>query len=156
MPTIPKCTLVPTRFFDAGDARAALEQVASLKAEDRVGFAALPQFDAVLVYSTPDGSIPQLFDVLSKVGLCSEYNKILASWQDGCLSLAIAQGNTLLLSNTFPAGDFTTAQYFIFAAVKSLQLNPEMSSICFLTPLDESEEMSLYRYFRSVEHIRTA
>lgn len=138
------------------EARSALEAVASLKPEDGVGFAALPQFDAVLVYSAPDGNIPKLFEVLSKVSDCREYNKILAAWQDGCLSLAIAQGGTLLLSNTYRADDFNTAQYFIFAAVKSLQLNPEMSSICFLTDLTEAQEMSLYRYFRSVEYMRTS
>ena len=83
----------------------------------------------------------------------SDYNKIVASYMDGYLYLAIAQGKTLLLCNSFQAPDFTTAEYFIFLAMKKLQLNPEMSSIYFRTPLAEDQEMSLYRYFRSVEHI---
>jgi hypothetical protein len=72
---------------------------------------------------------------------------------DGWLYLAIAQGKTLMLCNSFQAPDFTTAQYFVFLAMKKLQLNPEMSSIYFRTPLEDEQEMSLYRYFRSVEHI---
>ena len=72
---------------------------------------------------------------------------------DGVLYLVIAQGRTLLLCNSFQAQDFTTAQYFIFLAMKKLQLNPEVSSICFRTPLAEEEELSLYRYFKSVEHL---
>ena len=46
-----------------------------------------------------------------------------------------------------------TAEYFIFMAMKKLQLNPEVSSVYFRTPLDEDQQMSLYRYFMNVEHI---
>ena len=72
---------------------------------------------------------------------------------DGWLYLVIAQGKTLLLCNSFLAQDFTTAEYFIFLAMKKLQLNVEMSSIYFRTPLSEEQEMSLYRYFMNVEHL---
>ena len=70
---------------------------------------------------------------------------------DGHLYLAVSQGKTLLLCNSFVAQDFTTAEYFIFMVMKKLQLNPEMTSIYFRTPLDEGQESSLYRYFKSVE-----
>ena len=36
-------------------------------------------------------------------------------------------------------------------AVRKLQLNPEVSTVHFLTALSDEEEMSLYRYFKSVE-----
>ena len=91
--------------------------------------------------------------MLSAMAEISDYNKIVASYMDGYLYLAIAQGKTLLLCNAFQAPDFTTAEYFVFMTMKKLQLNPEMSSIYFRTPLAEEQEMSLYRYFRSVEHI---
>ena len=38
-------------------------------------------------------------------------------------------------------------------AVKKLQMNPEVSSVFFRSPLAESEEMSLYRYFKAVEKL---
>ena len=37
--------------------------------------------------------------------------------------------------------------------LKKLQLNPEVSTVYFRTPLAEEEEMSLYRYFKSVERL---
>ena len=80
-------------------------------------------------------------------------NKILASYMDGYLYLTIAQGRSLLLCNSFRAPDFTTAEYFIFLAMKNLQLNPEVSTITFRTSLESEEEMSLYRYFKCVEVI---
>ena len=72
---------------------------------------------------------------------------------DGYLYLVIAQGKSLLLCNSYQAPDFTSAEYFIFLALKKLQLNPEVTTICFRTPLTEEQEMSLYRYFKSVESL---
>ena len=94
---------------------------------------------------------PELWFMLKDLALCPDYNKILCSWIDGYLYLVIAQGSSLLLTNVYTAADFTTAEYFIFLALKRLQLNPEVSTICFRTPLEYDQEMSLYRYFKSVE-----
>ena len=97
--------------------------------------------------------LPEIYYMLKSLSDLEEYNKIVASYVDGVLYLVIAQGRTLLLCNTYKAPDFTTAEYFIFLAMKKLQLNPEMSTITFRTPLDEEEEMSLYRYFKNVDII---
>ncbi|MBQ9476930.1 MAG: DUF3822 family protein [Bacteroidales bacterium] len=167
----PKCTLVPVRFFDPASAAEALGQVISLTSEDRVRSVEVPQWDAVLVYSDPeDGRYskiiskqdisgepeeakPEMFHILRDLGSCPEYNKILATYAEGYLYLAIAQGQSLLLANVYAAQDFTTAEYYIFLAMKSLQLNPEVSTICWRMPIGAEEEMSLYRYFKSVEVI---
>jgi hypothetical protein len=104
-----------------------------------------------------DGSkarpLPELYYMLKQLPDMPEYNKILASYKDETLYLVIAQGKSLLLCNTFKAPDFTTAQYFIFLAMKKLQLNLELSTIFFRTELTDEQEMSLYRYFRNVEQI---
>ena len=63
---------------------------------------------------------------------CPEYNKILCSRVGDRLYLGVAQGKSLLLANSFPAADFTTAQYYIFLSLNSLQLNPEFSTICWI------------------------
>lgn len=125
---------------------------------DRVKYVDVPQYDAVMVYSDYDynsgehcEALPELYFVLGSLQSCVEYNKILASWFEGILCLAIAQGQSLLLANTFKAQDFTTAEYYIFLAMKSLQLNPEVSTICWRLPIGGEEEMSLYRYFKSVD-----
>ena len=148
-------TLVPSHFFDPAAAREALAQVADLKDGDVVKHIDIPQYDAVLVY-TPDGDsvvseTPEIFRILTRLPLCPEYNKILCSLREGQFYLAVAQGKSLLLANSFPARDFTTAEYFLFLALNSLQLNPEISTVCWLSQLDAEDEMSLYRYFKAVE-----
>lgn len=160
------CTLVPAIFFDPSKARESLAEVVKLEEDSDVSYLEVPNFEAVLIYS-PNGSekvirenisggegpIPEMFLVLRDLTLCREYNKILFTWQDGILFLAIAQGHNLLLANCYAANDFTTAQYWIFLAMKSLQLNPEVSTICSRLPLDADNEMSLYRYFKAVDCI---
>jgi hypothetical protein len=166
-----KCALVPASFFVPEDARTALAEVVDLRDTDQVDYVEVPAFGAVLVYSLSvdeslsrlvsttvldtDGRqsrvLPEMYYILRDILSCTDYNKIMASYRDGHLHLAIAQGKSLLLANVFSAQDFTTAQYFIFLAMKKLQLNPEVSTISFRTPLSPEDEMSLYRYFKAVE-----
>ena len=167
----PKCTLVPEAFFDPASVRDTLASVVPLRSTDAVASVPVPEAGAVLLYSNSlDESLsrvisqtvlttagesvpvyPELYYILKELPLCPEYNKILASYRDGTLHLAVAQGRTLQLANVYRAVDFTTAEYFIFLVLKTLQVNPEISTICWRTPLEPSEEMSLYRYFKAVE-----
>lgn len=148
------CTLVPTSFFEPSRARDILAEVAVLNEQDEVKYKEIPQYGAVLVYAgAADCALPEMYHVLNSLQDCPEYNKILCSWKDGLLFLAIAQGRSLLLANVFEAPDFTTAQYYIFLAMKSLQLNPEVSTICLRESPGSANEMSLYRYFKAVEVI---
>ncbi len=169
----PKVALVPAQFCYPENRRSLLMDVTSVGEDDPVESLEIPHLNAVLLYSNnigetlskvlaetvlrTDGTkaqpLPVMFYMLRNLETLTEYNRILAAYKDGVLYLVIAQGKTLLLCNSFRAPDFTTAQYFIFLAMKKLQLNPEMSTLTFMTHLDEEQEMSVYRYFRSVEHI---
>ena len=169
----PKCTLVPAQFHLPENSRQMLSEVVDLTDDEGVEYVSVPEFAAVLLYSNTtvgamarvvsetvlrtDGTkarpLPELYYMLRHLSHMTEYNKVLASYKDDALYLVVAQGKSLLLCNTFKAPDFTTAQYFIFLVMKKLQLNPEMSSIYFRTPLDQEQEMSLYRYFKNVEQI---
>jgi hypothetical protein len=166
----PKVTLVPDAFLEPASARKILAGVASLRETDVVETVPVPAFSATLVYSLsldeslsrvvaqtvipvsgePVRVLPELYFLLRELDNIPDYNKIVASWHGGWLHLVIAQGKSLCLANVFEAPDFTTAEYFIFLALKRLQLNPEVSTVHFRTPLDTEAEMSLYRYFKSV------
>ncbi len=167
----PKVALVPEHFFSPQEARRSLGDVVKLGDEDKVDYIRMPQGGVVLLYSnsigetlsraisqsvlTSDGYqariLPEMYYILESLESCRDYNKIVASFADSHLHLAIAQGRSLLLANVFRAPDFTTAEYHIFNAMKKLQLNPEMSTIHLRTPVSGEEEMSLYRYFKAVE-----
>lgn len=146
-------TLVPSGFFDPASKREALAEVASIREDSKVEHIEIPNYNAVLVYTTDEDSVvstPEILEVLNKLSECQEYNKIVCSIVEDSLYIAIAQGKTLLLANSYKIQDFTTAQYYIFLAIKSLQINPEISTICWISEINADEEMSLYRYFKSV------
>ena len=163
----PKAALVPAQFFAPERAGEILADVVKVSDNDVVEYVHVPGQAAVLIFSNvigetlskvisetvlhTDGTkarlLPEMYFMLQQLPSMTEYNKILASYMDGVLYLVIAQGKSLLLCNSYQAPDFTTAEYFIFLAMKKLQLNPEVSTICFRTPLTEEYEMSLYRYF---------
>ena len=169
----PLCTLVPENFHKPELSWQILSDIVALPESALVEYAEIPEYNAVMVYSASiggtlhkvvsesvlrtDGSkprqLPELYHMVKALSGLSEYNRIVASYMDGVLYLVIAQGKTLLLCNTFEAQDFTTAEYFIFLAMKKLQLNPEVSTISFRTHLDEHQQMSLYRYFKNIDII---
>ncbi len=169
----PKCALIPAHFHHPLHVRNNLAEVVDLAESDSVDSIEVPEHAAVMLYSNSIGEtlsrvmsetvlridggktapLPELYYMLKDLSGLQDYNKIMASYADGYLYLVIAQGKSLLLCNSFKAQDFTTAEYFIFLAMKKLQLNPEVSTISFRTGLDEEQEMSLYRYFKNVEQI---
>lgn len=169
----PKVALVPSSFFDEVRMREILADTVVLEEEDEVRHLPVPEYAAELVYSLtigemlskaisqtvldsegePSEVLPEMYFVLKDLQRIDDYNRIVASYASGYLHLGISQGRNLLLANVFKADDFTTAEYFLFMAVRKLQLNPEVSSVYFRTPLTEDEEMSLYRYFKSVERL---
>lgn len=169
----PKVALVPVAFFDESKVRESLEDTVILDKDDEVRHIAFPEYAAELVYSLSIGEmlsrtvsqtvldsdgrmtdvLPEMYYVLKDLQRIGEYNRIVASYASGYLHLGISQGRNLLLANVFRAADFTTAEYFLFMAVRKLQMNPEVSAVYFRTPLGEDEEMSLYRYFKSVERL---
>ena len=169
----PVFTLVPEHFFDASSARSLLSEVADTGGADLLEYEPLPRMKSVLVYTASIGEtlsravaetvlrydgeksrvFPEIWYMLDALDSISEYNKVIASIADGHLYLVVAQGRSLLLCTSFQVVDFVTAEYFIFLAMKKFQLNMEMTVIYFRTPLDAGEEMSLYRYFKSVDYI---
>ena len=149
-----RITVVPEAFFVPEKARELLSEVASLGPEDEVKWLPLSSLGAVLVYSpSSQDETPELARLLESLKDNPQYNKVHASWKGGYLHLVLAQGKNLLLANVFQAPDFTTAQYFLFLAMKQFQLNPEVTTVYLGTPLGEEDEMSLYRYFKAVESI---
>ena len=153
----PKCTLVPSRCFDESESRELLGRVWQLSDDDQVKWVSVPSQDAVLVYAysgrEDNSCLPEMFYVLDSLQHCPDFNKIVASICGGYLYLAVGQGERLLIANAFKSVDFTTAEYYIFYVLKSLQINPEQSVISFRTPLSQEEERSLYRYFKDVTRL---
>ncbi len=146
-------TLVPLSFFEPAAAHKALAEVARIDEGAKVSYKKIPAYHAALVYTVSGSanSLPEIYYVLQYLPQIKDGVKILCSWTDGELSMAIARGERLLLANSFKAQDFTTALYFILLALKSLELNSEAICIHFRQQLNAADENTLYSYFKAVK-----
>lgn len=145
----PKFTLVPSELFSEDSAREILSEVVLLEKGEPLSFLEIKAYNAVLVYA--GATRPAVYDMIMSLFKLRDYNKILASFSDGCLHLVIAQGDRLVFCNSFVAGDFTTAEYYVFMVLKQLQINPEVSTLTFMSEIPEGRLSELYHYFKSAE-----
>ncbi len=144
-------TIVPTPFYDKACAREYLAQVVDISENEAVHSVHLSAFDSYFIYAGEEK--PALLACLGDLLSIKEYNKILCHWDGSALSLCIAQGKSLLLANTYHTSDFVGVMYFVILALKSLQLNPEVSTIYFRSPLSSERQVMLYHYFMEVKSL---
>jgi len=148
-----KFTIVPERFFAPEKASEILSEVVAVDEPSSVKNIELPQYKAVLIYSGEDASAAALSDMVCKASEIGDYNKIVVDCCDRELYVVVAVGDKLLLCNRFDAPDKVTALYFIFAALKQFQINPEISVLHTCRISDASLRSDLFRYFKSVESL---
>ncbi|MBQ7222615.1 MAG: DUF3822 family protein [Bacteroidales bacterium] len=146
-----KYTIVPSAFFAESDAHSLLSEIVTLTPNDRVKHIELPEYKAVLLYCNTLPPVKKLLDLLPKI---SDYNKIVVEISGGEVHLVLAAGEKLLLVNSYRVPDFTTAMYFIFAALKEFQINPEMTTLYHRGELAYEQKELLFRYFLGVEKIQ--
>lgn len=148
-----KYTLVPASFFTEADADRILSEAVQLSEQDKVIYKELPQFKAVLVYVSTDAAAPVIAELLDGAKGIVEHNKIIAATADGSLHLVIVTGDKLLLANSYPAPDHVTAEYFIFAAMKRFQINPQVSTVYVKGGAEPEMLDDIVRYCKGVESL---
>ena len=146
-----KYTLIPESFFSESTARDLLSQVVILEKNDSVKSLELPCYKAVLLYAGEEADARRLADMIAAAASLDRYNKVVVRQGDSCVDIVVAAGDRLLLSNSYPATDPVTVQYFLFAALRQFQINPEVTTVHFFGEADESLKGDLFRHFASVE-----
>ena len=145
-----KYTLVPKEFFN-GDVQV-LSQVVGVSPSETIKYVELPAFEAVLLFVPgEDDRKPVIYDLLCRLEQVDDYNKVLFCIRDSVLHLAIGTGGKLLLANSYEAKDFTTALYFIFAALHDFQINPQMTTLYYVGNLAYENRELMFSYFKGVE-----
>ena len=146
-----KYTLVPEGFFSPEKAADLLGRAVILEKNDSVKSLELPCYKAVLLYAGDEAAARALAETITAASTLAVYNKVVVHLEGGVADLVLAAGDRLLLCNSFPAPDGVTAQYFLFAALRQFQINPEVTTVHFYGEADESLKGDLFRHFASVE-----
>ena len=149
-----KFTLVPEAFFDKEKTYQILAEAVRLKETDKVYYKELPEQKAVLVYAADtESDLPPVAGLIGALGRIADHNKVVAAVENGTVSIALAEGDRLLLANSYPAPDAVTAEYFLFATLKQFQLNPAVSTVYFLGEAPYELLNDLFRHFKGVERL---
>ena len=146
-----KYTLIPEPYFSEPAARDLLSQVVILEKEDTVRSLELPCYKAVLLYAGDEADARRIAGMLEAAAALDRYNKVVVHQGADAVDIVVAAGDRLLLCNSYPAADPVTAQYFLFAALRQFQVNPEVTTVHFYGEADESVKSDLFRHFASVE-----
>ena len=147
-----KYTLVPKEFFN-GDTQL-LSQVVGVSPSENVQYVELPAFEAVLLFvPSSEGVKPHIYDLLCRLVDIPDYNKVLFCIDGTALHLAIAASDKLLLANSYEAKDFTTALYYIFAAMRDFQINPQMTTLYYMGEIGYENQEVIFSYFKGAERL---
>ena len=146
-----KYTLIPEGYFSEETASSLLAQVVILEKSEPVKSLELPCYKAVLVYAGDDAPARCIADMLAATAALDRYNKVVVHLGEDAVDIVVAAGDRLLLCNSFPARDEVTAQYFLFAALRQFQINPELTRVHFFGEAGDAIKSDLFRHFASVE-----
>ncbi len=147
-------TLVPSPFFKKENASEILSEAVRLEPHDKVYYKELPDFQAVLVYAAQSsGDTPLIASMLEGVKQIKDFNKVLVSYDGKTLDIVLVAGDKLLLANSYPAPDHLTGEYFIFAALKQFQINPEVTAVYFHDTVPFEMQNDLFRYCKGAEKL---
>ena len=146
-----KYTLIPEGYFSPESAAGLLSQLVVLEKSTPVKSLELPCYKAVLVYAGDDAAARCIAGMLAAAAALERYNKVVVHLAEDAVDIVVAAGERLLLCNSFPARDEVTAQYYLFAALKQFQINPELTRVHFYGEAGETIKSDLFRHFASVE-----
>lgn len=140
-------TLVPRTYFDAADSTQLLSQLVHLEEDDNVNYIELPEYGAVLVYCN---SVPTVYRLFGALACISDSEKVVMQYDCAALSVVVARDGKLLLVNCFEAADFTTALYFLVAALERSGIVPEETVVRYSGELEYAWQEMLFKYFKGI------
>lgn len=147
-----KFTLIPEGYFPPDvKAEDLLSKVVVLEKSDSVKKLELPCYKAVLLYAGDEAAARRLADMVEAAAALDCYNKVVMHVDGKTADIVLAAGDKLLLCNSYPAADPVSAQYFLFAALRQFQINPEVTAVHFFGEAGDTIKGDLFRHFASVE-----
>lgn len=151
-----KYTIVPFELYEKTQDRAYLNEVCDLSEHEIVKSIFIEKYSIVLVYVSDDKtegdslSYPLIYLLLIEASKSSSYNKLVINLDKGVLNLVLAEGDKLLLSNTFDVSDYSTAFYYILMVLKDRVINPALTKVSIIGEITEEFKNLISKYFRGI------
>ncbi len=146
-----KFTLVPKQMANAGY----LNGIFDITQNESIGSLELEQYGAVLHFAAEkQDSTPLIYHLLQHLKEIKEHNKLSVSYnkENGVIFVAAAQGEKLLLANSYKAADFTTALYYITLVAQQVMFNPQLTMVNIYGKIGAGNEDLLNTYYKGIEY----
>lgn len=142
-----KFTLVPQHM----DSPEFIKKLFGSCPDENIGHIDIAQYGAVLYFVKEDKeALPIIYFLLQQLREIKEYNKVAVNFckQKQIVFIAAAEGQKLMLVNSYKAADFTTAIYFIMLVTQQMMFNPLLTELHFYSTMDQQEKELINRYFK--------
>ncbi len=161
-----KYTLIPLSSHEAEYAYKLLNEVKELEPTERVLTLDIPSRKAKMAFAVP-GELydsftalaknvrfhPVAYTLIEKLSDIGQNNRVVISFSEGMLHMAVAERDRLMFANTFPMRDIATAEYFIMSVIKEMTFNPEHTNIYIWNNAEDAMVANLRKYFPKVEKL---
>ncbi len=160
----PYFTLIPKELFDNNTFTNVLSDMFELDNNNlNIKYVFIEQFNAYMVYAidkticnkmTVDKELyPLALYFIDNVKNINGYNKVILNIdkKNNITHIVIAQDKELKLINTYSTGNFKDALYYLFLALKNLQINAALTNICIYNIIDDKKADILNNYFNKIE-----
>lgn len=156
-------TLVPESLFSPQIKSSYLQNLFNLETGMAAKSVKLEGTAAFMVYAYPEifdswqqsdkNIYPLSLYFYNRLMEMKSHNKVIMSIdrRHKITHIAAAVGNDLKLINTYNTGDFNSALYYLFLALKELQLNPALTHIRLYNTIDSQKMELLNNYFNTIE-----
>lgn len=163
-----KYSLVPIAQFKERDILKQLSELYVIEDDEEVSFKIVEELDLVIIFAANSTflniirrvqesfeSIPSIYLVLKVMLKRKDHNKLYLNYCKGRADVTVFIGSQLMLCNSYPAEDFSTALYFAFLALKQAFINPENTTVFIHGDLYIPEIQLLSKYFPMVKYFRS-
>ncbi len=133
-----------------------LNEIFNIAQNESIGNLELEQYNAVLYFAAEESdATPLIYHLLQQLQQTKEHNKLCVSYNKkvGIVYVAAAQGDKLLLANSYKAADFTTALYFIMLATQQVMFNPHLTQVNVYGNIEPEDEALLNTYYKGIQKI---
>lgn len=163
-----KYTLIPVSQFKERDILKQLSEFYVIEDDEEVSFKIVEELDLVIIFAANSTllniirrvqsgfeSIPSIYLVLKTMLRRKDHNKLYLNYIKGRVDITVFIGSQLMLCNSFPAEEFTSALYFAFLALKQSFINPENTTVFIHGDIFIPEIQLLSKYFPMVKYFRS-
>jgi len=141
--------LVPYDYHSTGKERDLLSRLFEV-GKDNVKSVDIPSLGSAFIYASSDsdeGSVPASCLMLNKLQEVKEAHKLLVRFSGGLVTVVLSDREHLLFVNSFPVSSFADSVYFIMAAMREVNFEPEHTVIHYSGTLAKDESDLLDCYF---------